>query len=273
MFLTAIISVLLVAVVSSDRCSRHCSHTRHSVCGTDGKTYRNQCYLDIAICEASRNHDYVALAHNGSCGPLDRTDVHCDTLCDEEGQREYCGNDGKTYANLCELQNADCLAMKHHSHVTVAHYGACLMLNGTCDHYNATCPRTHDYKCGTTGYTYTNECYLKQAQCRQKAAGSSNPVTLLHDGKCGYASTNQSRNVDCTPYADMSLAGVAIEGISVKIDHCSTYRRDYVCANGISYSSECYLCYKAAQAHRISYSNLTIPIAHDGHCHYNPIIG
>ena len=57
----------------------------------------NQCYLDIAICEASRNHDYVALAHNGSCGPLDRTDVHCDTLCDEEGQREYCGNDGKTY--------------------------------------------------------------------------------------------------------------------------------------------------------------------------------
>ena len=40
-----------------------------------------------------------------------------------------------------------------------------------------------------------NDCYLKQAQCLQIDQGFADPVTLLHDGRCSYASTNQSRNV------------------------------------------------------------------------------
>ena len=58
--------------------------------------------------------------------------------------------------------------------------------------------------------------------------------------------------VDCSKYADMTLAGVAIEGLSVKINDCPSVKHSSLCYNGITFSSECNLCYRAARAHRIS---------------------
>ena len=58
--------------------------------------------------------------------------------------------------------------------------------------------------------------------------------------------------VDCSKYADMSLAGVAIEGLSVKINDCSHQHHASLCVNGLNFANECDLCYRAARAHRIS---------------------
>ena len=50
----------------------------------------------------------------------------------------------------------------------------------------------------------------------------------------------------------MSLVGVAIEGLTVRISaHCSHYH-NAICVDGIDYSSDCYVCYKYAQAGKIS---------------------
>ena len=57
----------------------------------------NQCHLDIAICQANRHGFTLALAHNNSCGSLDKLVFHCDALCDEEGQKSYCASNGNTY--------------------------------------------------------------------------------------------------------------------------------------------------------------------------------
>ena len=56
--------------------------------------------------------------------------------------------------SMCDLQNAACAAARNHHHVTASHLGPCLTLSGGCAWYNASCPRTNDYKCGSTGYTY-----------------------------------------------------------------------------------------------------------------------
>ena len=57
----------------------------------------NQCFLRIAICRAHQKHDTLILAHNGSCNPLDQLNERCDSLCDEEGSKQFCGSDGNTY--------------------------------------------------------------------------------------------------------------------------------------------------------------------------------
>ena len=69
-----------------------------TVCGADGRTYKNPCYLEVAG---------VALAYNGEC-------VNCESCSGESAP--VCGNDRKTYINSCW---ADCKG------VLVDSVGAC----------------------------------------------------------------------------------------------------------------------------------------------------
>lgn len=48
-------------------CQRICSKTVQKVCGTDGKTYPNNCVLAAKACRRASN---VTVAHAGACKPL-----------------------------------------------------------------------------------------------------------------------------------------------------------------------------------------------------------
>jgi hypothetical protein len=49
-------------------CHQHCSENYDPVCGSNGKTYGNQCFMDIAICEERKNGVNLYVIYSGSCG-------------------------------------------------------------------------------------------------------------------------------------------------------------------------------------------------------------
>ncbi|XP_060576413.1 ovoinhibitor-like [Ruditapes philippinarum] len=283
--------IVLVGVSSGQNCGSltTCSHQHKSpVCGSNGVTYSNYCYLTHAICIYKQQHRHLALAHSGSCHhATSATHIdlkHCDLICDEEHPtRQVCLSNGQTYASQCDANNAICNATHSNgTHLSVVSNGPCLDLHSSCVDVNHqhTCPHTNEYVCATNGYTYANECYLRTAQCRLLSSlNAADPIEILHEGKCKDNSTAQSRNVDCTKYADMSYAGsipVAVEGgveQIVKINHCNHTSNTYVCADGFTYGSECSLCHRMATMHKITYTELNVAISYDGRCHHQIIIG
>ena len=45
-------------------CPQECSYKRSPVCGSDGKTYNNECHLKVASCKRKAN---VSVRHVGEC--------------------------------------------------------------------------------------------------------------------------------------------------------------------------------------------------------------
>ena len=76
-----------------------CTQDYEPICGSDGKTYINECMLGIASCMDGKGGLTVT-----SKGP-------CQMSCQRPCRRNYdpvCGTDGKTYSNKCGLENAAC---------------------------------------------------------------------------------------------------------------------------------------------------------------------
>lgn len=69
-----------------------CSTEFDPVCGTDARTYTNQCQLNLATCLKG-----VQFAHIGNCTKL-KEEEPCPADCENEADEEpVCGSDGNVY--------------------------------------------------------------------------------------------------------------------------------------------------------------------------------
>lgn len=90
-----------------------CGEYIEPVCGTNGKTYENQCWL---ACD-SRKNSCIQKVNDGKCENL--------CACTKEW-RPVCGTDGNTYPTKCKL---NCARSMNRPCLRVAHDGECQRRN------------------------------------------------------------------------------------------------------------------------------------------------
>ncbi|KAM9357841.1 follistatin-related protein 3 [Symphorus nematophorus] len=123
-------------------CSPDCSHIsrKHAVCGSDGKSYKDECTLLMARC---MGHPDLEVMYQGDCKKscsnvvcpgthtcvTDQTNsAHC-VMCRTTpcpipmlSEQAICGNDNITYPSACHLRRATCFLGRS---IGVRHYGNC----------------------------------------------------------------------------------------------------------------------------------------------------
>nr|XP_045585762.1 serine protease inhibitor dipetalogastin-like isoform X1 [Procambarus clarkii] len=150
-----------------NQCNSVCPQIYQPVCGTDGKTYSNQCTLDVAACNNPQLH--LRTAYQGECRPQNQ----CNSVCPQIYQ-PVCGTDGKTYSNQCTLDVAAC--NNPQLHLRTAYQGECRTSN-QCGSF---CTLQYDPVCGTDGKDYSNSCFLGIAACRNPGLN----LKIAYKGRC-----------------------------------------------------------------------------------------
>ena len=93
-----------------EECPETCPSDNDYVCGSDGTSYQNECYLKNTRCLVNPD---LYLDYKGEC--ISDKVINAEELvsqeCPKACTRDYnpiCGSDGKTYGNLCNLENQQC---------------------------------------------------------------------------------------------------------------------------------------------------------------------
>ncbi|XP_029988986.1 follistatin-related protein 3 [Sphaeramia orbicularis] len=123
-------------------CSPDCSHIslKHAVCGSDGRTYKEECALLMARCmghpdlevmyqgECKKSCSNVVCPGTHTCVTDQTNSAHC-VMCRTTpcpipmpSEQPICGNDNITYPSACHLRRATCFLGRS---IGVRHYGHC----------------------------------------------------------------------------------------------------------------------------------------------------
>lgn len=99
--------------------------TKHSVCGSDNKTYQSFCFFRVARCQAKQKNKNLTVLYKGACGyPKTKKAENCPLArqCDNR-EDPICGSDHKTYRNNCFFVVAKCQATRQNKKLTLKKKG------------------------------------------------------------------------------------------------------------------------------------------------------
>uniref|UniRef100_U3K1H0 Ovomucoid n=1 Tax=Ficedula albicollis TaxID=59894 RepID=U3K1H0_FICAL len=159
-----------------------CPRNYDPVCGTNGRTYPNEC----SLCRDFFRNRALDKKHDGRCVRIDCTGFlkpgsGYNIPCGVE-YNPICGTNGVTYRNKCQF----CTAVASGVEVNLQKYGQCFQQQ---QNYNIDCTQqkggntfcTSEYNpiCGSDGRTYGNKCQFCNAVSRSAGA-----LLFRHQGAC-----------------------------------------------------------------------------------------
>ncbi|KOB64228.1 Brasiliensin [Operophtera brumata] len=165
---TVIAIVALQAYTSTALRPCVCARNFRPVCGSDGKTYSNECRLN---CEKYKVKNELTVASKGPCSGDDLLAPTCICTLD---YKPVCGNDGTTYPNRCSMM---CTRSSNPT-IDFAYDGQCSDEVKVVSIPLCTCTDDLNEVCGSDGTTYANDCLLN---C---ATANDNTLSIAHAGKC-----------------------------------------------------------------------------------------
>ncbi|XP_076328006.1 agrin-like isoform X3 [Tachypleus tridentatus] len=242
------------------RCNAICPRDFRPVCGSDGKTYTNECILRVAACKSRRSLRIIYMdkcseganpCESVQCGPGQECDIDrygiasckCPSSC-EPVMRPVCGTDQVTHDNVCEMRRHACI---QRTVVAVAYKGVC-DLKGPCHDFEChsgamcvvkkekpvcecpTCSEEFQPVCGSDGILYSNPCKLKKESCERRTN-----IEIVYDGRC-----DRCENKRCEYYAVCEDDGNG--GAKCVCPQACVQLESPVCGNdGETYRNECEL--------------------------------
>uniref|UniRef100_A0A3Q3QEC3 Agrin n=1 Tax=Monopterus albus TaxID=43700 RepID=A0A3Q3QEC3_MONAL len=195
-------------VQSSDGLSAKCmcplgceGKPQQTVCGSDGKDYRNECELHQHACKSQKN---IRVQYQGHCDPCKDSENSLNTLCRVEAltrqpltfglpescppaNEPLCASDGETYPSECAMtatgmQKGIKLKKIHTGQECkeeCAYNAVCLVEKQTagCSCDPIQCDGTYKPVCGKDGHTYNNDCERGKAECLRRTL-----IPIKHPG-------------------------------------------------------------------------------------------
>ncbi|RDD43780.1 Peptidyl-glycine alpha-amidating monooxygenase A [Trichoplax sp. H2] len=109
----------------TESCKDDCPRIYDPICGSNGKTFDNECLMKYTICKTGQ---IIEVSHFGPCKRQNTqpkpTERKCDPMCvyDPKNSKQVCGSDGKTYNSECSLRYEACNNSKV---LTIHNHGPC----------------------------------------------------------------------------------------------------------------------------------------------------